>query len=165
MTAPTTCRPSNSWARATQPWRVPMTHSMPSRACSAPNLAENWPSVPLVASSARLGQLDLARAALRKTIAVNPWMSDYHLALAKVGYQAGHWSKPSRHAARRSNSIPNWSRRGRSWSNATCGLASQTGPTPSSRSCCILEASREAWQQWYEQQKQENARPTPTGPP
>ncbi len=36
----------------------------------------------------RLQRPDRARIALQKTIAVNPWMSDYHLALAGVCYQA-----------------------------------------------------------------------------
>ena len=40
---------------------------------------------------ARLQRPDLARLALQKTIAVNPWRSEYRLALAEVCCQAGDW--------------------------------------------------------------------------
>jgi tetratricopeptide (TPR) repeat protein len=53
-----------------------------------------------------LKRLDLARAALQKTIAVNPWRSDYRLGLARVCSQPGTGPGPSRLAARRSDSTP-----------------------------------------------------------
>ena len=115
---------------------------------------------------ARLGRLDLARAALRKTIAVNPWMSDYHLALAKVGYQAGHWSEAVA-ACREAIKLNPELVEARSLL-VQCYLRSRQPDRADAEFQILLrfyQASREAWQQWYEQQKQENARPTPTGPP
>jgi Flp pilus assembly protein TadD len=41
---------------------------------------------------AGLQRLERARSAFQAAIAVNPWRSDYHAALAQVCYQAGDWS-------------------------------------------------------------------------
>ena len=59
---------------------------------SASNRAASGPSLPPLCVLAGLQRLDLARAALQKTIAVSPWRSDYRLALARVCSQAGDWA-------------------------------------------------------------------------
>jgi len=113
--------------------------------------------------AATMGQFDLADQSLRKTIVVNPWRSDYHLALAKIRSQAGNW--PGALAA--------------------CREALTLDPNPLEVRSILIQgylrtgevaradaefqallrlfpASREVWQHWYESQKQAAAaRETP----
>ena len=53
------------------------------------NPGARWPCASSGRVLTRLRRPELAQAALRKTIAVDPWRSDYHLALAQVCAQAG----------------------------------------------------------------------------
>jgi Tfp pilus assembly protein PilF len=98
---------------------------------------------------------DLARLALQKTIAVNPWRSNYRLALANACYKAGDWPG----------------------SIAACGEALRLNPDLFEARSLLVQshlrsgaldkadaefqimlrfypASREIWERWYEQQKQ-----------
>jgi len=102
-----------------------------------------------------LQRLDSAREAFQKAIAVNPWCSAYHAALAQVCYQAGDWSGAI----------------------AACHSAIRLNPElPTARSLLIQSflrshqpekaeaefqtllrfypASREGWELWYQSQKQ-----------
>jgi Flp pilus assembly protein TadD len=104
--------------------------------------------------AATLRQYELARKALRRTIAVNPWRSDYRLALAKISSQAGDWPgavADCREALRldpnqlevRSILIQSYLRAGEA----------AKADTEFQVLLRFFPASREAWQQWYENQK------------
>ena len=106
--------------------------------------------------AATLRQYELATASLRKTIAVNPWRSDYRLALAKIRYQAGDWPgavAACREALRldpdqleaRSILIQGYLRAGEA-AKADGELQVLLRSFP---------ASREVWRQWYENRKNE----------
>ena len=99
-------------------------------------------------------RLDRARLALQRTIAINPWRSNYRLALANAAHKSGAWSEaiaacreairlnPELFEARlllvqsyvRSHELDK--------AEAEFQILSRFYP-----------ASREVWQQWYEQQK------------
>jgi predicted CXXCH cytochrome family protein len=104
---------------------------------------------------ARLQRFDLARSALQKTIAVNPWMSDYHVALAGVCSQAGNWPEAvsaCRQAIRLNPELVE----ARSLL-IQCYLRSGQPVKADAEFQLLLRlypASREAWQQWYEKEKQ-----------
>lgn len=103
---------------------------------------------------ASLQRPTLARAMLQKTIAVNPWRSDYRLALARICSQAGDW--PGAIAACREaiQLDPNWSDP-RSLL-VECFLRANEREKADAEFRTLLRfypASRAVWQQWYEQQK------------
>ena len=102
-----------------------------------------------------LQRVDLARAALQKTIAVSPWRSEYRLALARVCSQAGDWAgavAACRDAIRLNPELFE----ARSLL-VQCYLQSHEPDRAHAELQVLLRfypASREAWQQWFEQQKQ-----------
>ncbi len=106
-----------------------------------------------------LQRFDLARAALQKTIAVNPWRSDYRLGLARVCSQAGDWAgavAACREAIRLNPDLVE----ARSLL-VQCYLRSREPDKADAELQDLLRfypASREAWQQWYKQQKQAGPR-------
>jgi tetratricopeptide (TPR) repeat protein len=102
----------------------------------------------------RLQRLDLARTLLQQTVAVNPWRSDYRLALANVCFYSGDWSGAI----------------------AGCSEAIRLNPELFEARSLIVQshlrlherrdadaqfqillrfypAGRDVWQQWYDQQK------------
>jgi predicted CXXCH cytochrome family protein len=106
----------------------------------------------------RLRRLDLARSAWQKTIAVDPWQSIHRLKLADNCYRAGDWRgavAACREAIRlnpelfeaRSLLIQSYLR-GHDFERADAELKILLRFYP---------ASRDVWQQWYEQQKQAGA--------
>jgi Flp pilus assembly protein TadD len=104
---------------------------------------------------ARLERFDLARSALQNTIAVNPWMSEYHLALAGVCSQAGDW--PGAVAACREAIRLNPELFEARSLLIRCYLLSHEPDKADAEFQLLLRfypASREVWQQWYERQKQ-----------
>jgi Flp pilus assembly protein TadD len=99
-----------------------------------------------------------ARAALQKAIALAPWRSEYHLALAEVCAQAGDWPgavSSCREAVRLNPEL--YEARQllvRSY------LRSHEGEKADAEFRTLVHlfpASREVWQQWYEQQKRAGA--------
>jgi len=105
--------------------------------------------------AARLQQPELARATLQRTIAVNPWRSDYRLALVKVCIQAGDW--PGAIAACREAIRLNPDLVEARSLLVECYLRSGEPAQADAEFQTLLRfypASREAWQQWYEQLKQ-----------
>jgi Flp pilus assembly protein TadD len=104
---------------------------------------------------ARLQRPELARAALQKTIAVNPWISDYHLALANSCYQAGDW--PAAVAACREAIRLNPELFEARSLLVQCYLRAHEPDNADAEFQIMLRfypASRDVWQRWYEQQKQ-----------
>ena len=127
---------------------------MPSKRSSAANLAENRPSIPPAACSARLHRPDLARAAWQKTIAVDPWQSIHRLTLAENCYQAGDWREAVA-ACREAIRLNPELLEARSLL-IQCYLRSREFDKADAEFQILLRfypASREVWQQWYEQQK------------
>jgi tetratricopeptide (TPR) repeat protein len=112
---------------------------------------------------ADLRQPAAARVALQRSIAVDPWRSDYHLALAEVCAQAGDW--PGAVSACR-EAIRLNPERLESRSLLVQGYLHSAAPKEADAEFQILlkfyPASRELWQQWYEQQKR--AGPGDVGP-
>jgi tetratricopeptide (TPR) repeat protein len=102
----------------------------------------------------RIGRPGAARAALEKTIAVDPWRSDYHLALATACYHAGDW--PAAVAACREAIRLNPELIDARSLLVQCYLRSNE-PEKADGEFQILvrfyPASRDVWQEWYEQQK------------
>jgi tetratricopeptide (TPR) repeat protein len=102
-----------------------------------------------------LKRLDLARAALQKTIAVSPWRSDYRLGLARVCFQAGDWAgavAACREAIRLDPELVE----ARSLL-VECYLQSHEPKRADAELQVLLRlypASREAWRRWYKQQTQ-----------
>ena len=136
-------------------WTVPTRRSAPSNRSSASNRTASGPSGPTGRVLARLQRLDLARAALQKTIAVNPWRSDYRLALARVCSQAGDWPAADRGLPRGDPAQPRVVRG--TVALVQCYLRSHEPDKADAELQTLLRfypASREVWQQWYEQQKQ-----------
>jgi cytochrome c-type biogenesis protein CcmH/NrfG len=90
---------------------------------------------------------------LQKTIAVNPWRSDYRLGLARVCSQAGDWAgavAACREAIRLDPELVE----ARSLL-VQCYLQSHEPERADAELQALLRfypASREAWQQWYDQQ-------------
>jgi Tetratricopeptide repeat/Doubled CXXCH motif (Paired_CXXCH_1)/Cytochrome c554 and c-prime len=104
---------------------------------------------------ARLERPELARSALEKTIAVNPWKSDYRLELANTCYQAGDW--PGAAAACREAIRLNPELVDARSLLVQCYLRSREPDNADAEFQILLRfypASREVWQRWYEQQKQ-----------
>ena len=102
-----------------------------------------------------LQRFDLARAALQKTIAVSPWCSDYRVGLARVCSQAGDWAGAVA-ACREAIRLNPESFEARSLL-VQCYLRSHEPDRAGAELQDLLRfypASREAWQQWYKQQKQ-----------
>ena len=64
---------------------------MPSKGASPSNLDRESALRSAGRVLTRLHRPELARSALQKAIAVNPWPSDYRLALASACYQSGDW--------------------------------------------------------------------------
>ena len=112
---------------------------------------------------ARLQRPDRARAALQKAIAVDPWRSDYRLALARACAQARDW--PAAVAAcREAIRLDPELFEARSLL-VQCYLRSGEPAKADAEFRTLLRfspASREVWEQWYEQQKQ--AGPDDAGP-
>ncbi len=113
-------------------------------------------------SSARalihLARPDLARLALQKAIAINPWRSEYHLALGGVCRQTGDW--PGAVAACREAIRLNPELFEARSLLIQCYLWSNQPDKADAELQIMLRfypASRDVWQQWYAQQKQ--ARP------
>jgi tetratricopeptide (TPR) repeat protein len=97
---------------------------------------------------------DLAVAALREVIAVNPWRSDYRLALARYYAQARDW--PGAVAACREALRLNPELFEARLLLVQCDLRSGAAAEADAEFRTLLRfypADREAWQQWYEQQK------------
>ena len=94
------------------------------------------------------------RAAMQKTIAVSPWCSDYRLGLARVCSQAGDWAGAAA-ACREAIRLDPELVEARSLL-VQCYLQSHEPDRADAELQVLLRfypASREAWQQWYEQQK------------
>ncbi len=103
----------------------------------------------------RLQRLDLARSAWQKTIALDPWRSIYRLALANNCYQAGDW-RGAIAACREALRLNPELFEARSLL-IQCYLRSREFDKADAEFQILLRfypASREAWQQWYQQQKQ-----------
>jgi Tetratricopeptide repeat/Doubled CXXCH motif (Paired_CXXCH_1) len=103
----------------------------------------------------RLERPDLARLVLEKTIALNPWRSDYRLPLAGVCRRTGDW--PAAIAACREAIRINPELFEARSLLIQCYLWSNQ-PDKAEAELQILfgfyPASREVWQRWYDQQKQ-----------
>jgi predicted CXXCH cytochrome family protein len=102
-----------------------------------------------------LKRFDLARAALQKMIAVSPWRSDYRLGLARVCAQAGDWAGGAA-ACREAIRLDPELIEARSLL-VQCYLYSHEPDRADAELRNLLRfypASREAWQQWYKEQKQ-----------
>jgi tetratricopeptide (TPR) repeat protein len=96
----------------------------------------------------------LAREMLQKAIAVDPWQSDYHLALAMVCGQMEDWSAAI--AACRGALSKNPELLDARSLLVQCYLrAGETKKADAEFQVMLrlFPASREAWQQWYEPQK------------
>jgi predicted CXXCH cytochrome family protein len=104
---------------------------------------------------ARDQRLDLARAALQKTIALDPWRSDYHLALAGVCVQAGDW--PGAIAACREAIRLNPELFEARSLLVQCYLRSHEPQKADAEFQILLRfypASREVWQEWYKREQE-----------
>ncbi len=102
----------------------------------------------------RLHRPDLARLAWQKAIAVDPWQSIHRLRLAENCYQAGDW--PGAVAACREALRLNPELFEARSLLIQCYLRSREFDKADAEFQILLRfypASREAWQQWYEQQK------------
>jgi Tfp pilus assembly protein PilF len=102
---------------------------------------------------------ELARAEFQKAIEVNPWRSHYRLALAGACYQAGDW--PGAVAACRDALRLNPELFEARSLLVQCYLRSHDPGKADAEFGDLLRfypASREVWQQWYEQQKQAGPR-------
>jgi Flp pilus assembly protein TadD len=103
----------------------------------------------------RLKRPDLAQTALQRTIAVNPWRSDYHLALAQACAQAGDWPDgitACQEAIRLNPELIE----ARSLL-VQCHLHSHEPEKAEAQFRTLIQfhpASREIWQQWYEREKE-----------
>jgi cytochrome c-type biogenesis protein CcmH/NrfG len=104
---------------------------------------------------ARLQRPGLARSALEKAIAIDPWRSDYRRELARVCYQAGDWAgavAACREAIRLNPELLD----ARSLL-VQVYLHSHQPEKADAEFRTLLNffpAGREVWQQWYESQKQ-----------
>ena len=102
----------------------------------------------------RLHRLDEAGAMLRRTIAVNPWRSDYRLALAKVCYEAGDWAGVIAACREAIRLDPNLLE---ARSILIEGLLRSNNRHDADAEFRTLlrfsPASREVWEQWYEGRK------------
>ncbi len=110
---------------------------------------------------ARLQQPESARAALQKTIAVNPWRSDYRLALAQVCTQARDW--PGAVAACLGAIRLNPDLIEARSLLVECYLHSNQSEKADAEFQTLIRfypASREVWQTWYARQKQPTQRGT-----
>jgi len=104
---------------------------------------------------ARLQRYDLARSVWQKTIALDPWRSIYRLALASNCSRAGDW--PGAVAACREAIRLNPELFQARSLLIQCYLRSRELDKADAEFQIMLRfypASREVWQQWYEQQKQ-----------
>jgi thioredoxin-like negative regulator of GroEL len=116
----------------------------------------------------RLQRPDLARAALERAIAVDPWRSEHRLALARIRAQSGDW--PGALAAgREAIRLNPESFEARSLL-VRCYLHSHQPEKADAEFRTLLRfypASREVWQPWYEGQKAEAGvvEPPPAGQP
>jgi predicted CXXCH cytochrome family protein len=111
-----------------------------------------------------LKRFDLARAALEKTIAVSPWRSEYRLGLARVCSETGDWAGTVA-ACREAIRLDPESVDARSLL-VQCYLQSHEPDRADAELQVLLRlypASREAWQRWYEREKQ--AGPAGSGSP
>jgi tetratricopeptide (TPR) repeat protein len=113
-------------------------------------------AIPYLARTlAGLRRPDLAAAALRKVIAVNPWRSDYRLALARNCAEAGEWSgsKAACREAIRLNPELSEAR-----SLLVQAYLHSAAPEEADAQFRILlrfhPANRDDWQQWYQRQKE-----------
>jgi Flp pilus assembly protein TadD len=102
----------------------------------------------------RLHRPDLARAAWQKTIAIDPWQSIHRLKLADNYYQAGDWREAVA-ACRAAIRLNPELFEARSLL-IQCYLRSREFDKADAEFQILLRfypASRDVWQQWYEQQK------------
>ncbi|QEH38836.1 cytochrome c nitrite reductase pentaheme subunit [Aquisphaera giovannonii] len=104
--------------------------------------------------AASLRRYDLARESLRRTIAVNPWRSDYRLALAKILSQAGDWPGALA-AAREALGLDPNQPEARSILIQGHLRAGEAAKAEAELQTLLrfYPAGREIWQQWYEDQK------------
>jgi predicted CXXCH cytochrome family protein len=103
----------------------------------------------------RLQRPDPARLVLQKTITLDPWRSEYRLALAGVGSRTGDW--PAAVAACREAIRLNPELFEARSLLIQCYLWSNEPDKAEAELQILLRfypASREVWQRWYEQQKQ-----------
>ncbi len=103
----------------------------------------------------RLNEFDRARSAWQKTIALDPWLSSYRLSLARNRYQAGDW--PAAVAACREAIRLNPELYAARSLMVQCYLRARETDKADAEFQILLRfypASREVWQQWYDQQKQ-----------
>jgi hypothetical protein len=113
-----------------------------------------------------LKQFDLARAALQNLIAVSPWRSAYRVGLARVCSQAGDWAgavAACREAIRLDPELVE----ARSLL-VQCYLNSHEPDRAEAELQNLLRfypASREAWQQWYKEQKEAGSGSASSGEP
>ena len=151
-------RPVNSWGSFTRFLTVPRM-----RSDAFEHVLALEPRRELVLRSsarvlARLNQPDLARSTLKKTISVNPWQSSYHLELAKVCIRLENWPEAitaSRTAIRLNPELFE----ARSLL-VHCYLRSGEPAKADAEFQVLIKfhpASRDVWQQWYEQQKRVRA--------
>ena len=158
-TIPTTCPPANHSATSWGSWAVPRTRSAHFERILRIQPGREWTLSYSALALKGLQRFDLARAALQKTIAVNPWRSDYRLGLARVCSQAGDWAgavAACREAIRLNPDLVE----ARSLL-VQCYLQSREPDKADAELQDLLRfypASREAWQQWYKQQKQAGRR-------
>ncbi len=102
----------------------------------------------------RLHRLDLARSAWQKTIAIDPWQSIHRSKLADNYYQAGDWRRAV--AACREALLLNPELSEARSLLIQCYLRSHEHDKAEAEFQILLRfypASREIWQQWYDQQK------------
>jgi hypothetical protein len=102
-----------------------------------------------------LKQFDRARAALQKLIAVSPWRSAYRLGLARVCFESGDGATAAA-ACREAIRLDPELVEARSLL-VQCYLKSQEPNRADAELQNLLRfypASREAWQEWYKEQKQ-----------
>jgi predicted CXXCH cytochrome family protein len=103
---------------------------------------------------AQLNRPDLAREAFRKTIAVDPWRSEYHLTLARVCSQAGDWAEAIASCLEALRLNPELFE-ARSFLIESYLRSNQPADADAEFQNLLrfYPASREVWQNWYEQQK------------
>ncbi len=104
---------------------------------------------------ARLKRPDLARSAMQKTITLYPWCSDYRLALARACRQGGDWPGAIS-ACREALQLNPELFQARALLIECCLGAGKSDKADAELQTLLrfYPERREAWQQWYEWQKQ-----------
>jgi Flp pilus assembly protein TadD len=108
----------------------------------------------LARTLAGLRRPDLAAAALREMIAVNPWRSDYRLALARSCAQSGDWAGAAAACREALRLNPELFEARLLLVQGYLGAGEPAKADAEFQALLKFSpASREPWQQWYEQQK------------